>query len=250
MIAGSQAEAEPEFSSPPSPAQKKTMPVRSTSIVDSAIRGELRRLNGPTRPGFFGQCRGRPSGLAPKAWPRRLVLPRVLGRQIDRDRPARQEDRQGVLGELPAVLVVVRRRNGRRRPHFAFFFLAAAAAGEAAIAAMTTANTNFFIVQSPCYAPHAGGDTPSTIAWPIKDTNSESGRRACFCLLCVCFDDAASSMPNAADASARGTATRKYSIQPIEPTPDAKHQTPIPSVREHTRKTRARPQRPRRAATS
>jgi hypothetical protein len=36
----------------------------------------------------------------------------------------------------------------------------AAAAGEAAITAIRTANTNFFIVQLPCYAPRVfGGDT-------------------------------------------------------------------------------------------
>src|SRR5471030_3160185 len=97
---------------------KKTMPVHSTGIVDGAIREELRWLTGQPNPASLASAAADLRARAPKGWPRRLGLLRVLRRQIDRDRPARQEDRESVLGEPPAILVAVRRSNRRCRRLF------------------------------------------------------------------------------------------------------------------------------------
>jgi hypothetical protein len=73
----------------------------------------------------------------------------------------------------------------------------------------------------------------STIAWLVNETNPGSGRSACLpvCFLMMRFINA-----HAGEASVSQAAIRKYiGAQRMEPTPGAKHQTPIPSVQGHTR---------------
>src|SRR5690242_21922124 len=108
MITGSKVGDEPEFS-----AKKRCRCGAPASLVGQSEVNSVGSTANQTRP-----LRPRSTfGLAPKAWPRRLVLLRVLGRDIERDRPTRQEDRERVLGELPAILVVVRAARHRNRRH-------------------------------------------------------------------------------------------------------------------------------------